>query len=72
LNSKNKGNSKYPTSLSINEKGVPICIGGHEMIYNGFEKSRSRVNALSLACKKINHVLVLTNARLRHMASNIY
>lgn len=54
LNSKNKGNSKYPTSLSINEKGVPICIGGHEMIYNGFEKSRSRVKwRCPLACKKI-------------------
>lgn len=43
LNSKNKGNSKYPTTLDINEKGVPICIGGHEMVYNGFEKSRSRL-----------------------------
>lgn len=54
LNSKNKGNSKYPTSLSISEKGVPICIGGHEMIYNGFEKSRSRVKwRCPLACKKI-------------------
>lgn len=54
LNSKNKGNSKYPTSLSITEKGVPICIGGHEMIYNGFEKSRSRVKwRCPLACKKI-------------------
>lgn len=54
LNSKNKGNSKYPTALSINEKGVPICIGGHEMIYNGFEKSRSRHKwRCPLACKKI-------------------
>ena len=54
LNSKNKGNSKYPTALSINEKGVPICIGGHEMIYNGFEKSRSRIKwRCPLACKKI-------------------
>jgi hypothetical protein len=43
LNSKNKGNSKYPTALSINEKEVPICIGGHEMVYNDFEKSCSRL-----------------------------
>lgn len=54
FNSKNKGNLKYPSTLSINEKGVPICIGGHEMIYNGFEKSRSRIKwRCPLACKKI-------------------
>lgn len=54
LNSKNKGNSKYPSSLSISEKGVPTCIGGHEMIYNGFEKSRSRIKwRCPLACKKV-------------------
>ncbi|MGL5085157.1 MAG: hypothetical protein ACRC68_05485 [Clostridium sp.] len=54
LNSKNKGNSKYPSTLSINEKGVPICIGNHEMIYDSFEKSRSRIKwRCPLACKKI-------------------
>ncbi|KYH28264.1 hypothetical protein CLTEP_27620 [Clostridium tepidiprofundi DSM 19306] len=42
LNSKNKGNSKYPSSLTITEKGVPICIGGHKMVYDGYEKARSR------------------------------
>ncbi|MGL5821074.1 MAG: hypothetical protein ACRCYE_05510 [Sarcina sp.] len=55
LNSKNKGNSKYPPSLSITDKGVPVCIGNHEMIYNGFEKSRSRLKwRCPLACKKID------------------
>lgn len=54
LNSKNKGNSKYPPSLSITDKGVPICIGGHEMIYHGFEKSRSRIKwRCPLALKKV-------------------
>ena len=42
LNSKNKGNSKYPPALSINEKGVPLCIAKHEMVHDGFEKDRSR------------------------------
>ena len=55
LNSKNKGKSKYPTAININKKGVPICIGGHEMIYNGFEKSRSRHKwRCPLALKKID------------------
>ena len=55
LNTKNKGNSKYPPSLTVTEKGVPICIGGHEMIYDGFEKSRSRIKwRCPLACKKIS------------------
>lgn len=54
LNSKNKGNSKYPPTLSINDKGIPICIGNHEMVYNGFEKSRSRLKwRCPKACGKI-------------------
>ena len=62
LNSKNKGNQKYPSSLSITEKGVPICIGNHEMIYNGFEKSRSRLKwRCPLACKKIKSCLSSDN-----------
>ncbi|MCB2340634.1 hypothetical protein [Clostridium estertheticum] len=55
LNSKNKGNSKYQTTLDINEKGVPICIGGHKMIYNGYEKSRSRLKwRCPLVLKKVD------------------
>jgi hypothetical protein len=55
LNSKNKGNSKYPTTLDINEKGVPICIDGHEMVYDGFEKSRSRLKwRCPLVLKKVD------------------
>lgn len=55
LNSKNQGNSKYPTALTINEKGIPVCIGNHEMVYNGYEKSRSRHKwRCPLAMKKID------------------
>lgn len=36
LNSKNKGNFKYPPYLHLDENGVPICIGGHKMIPAGF------------------------------------
>jgi Transposase DDE domain len=36
LNSTNKGKAKYPTHLSIDENGVPICPGGNKMIYHGF------------------------------------
>lgn len=42
LNSKNLGKSKYPCALSFTEKGTPICIEGAEMIYNGYDKKRSR------------------------------
>jgi hypothetical protein len=56
LNSKNKGNSKYPTALEINDKGIPICIGNHKMVYNGFEKSRSRIKwRCPLVLKKVDH-----------------
>ena len=34
--------STLPPALSINEQGVPICQSGHEMVYNGFCKGRSR------------------------------
>ena len=36
LNPKNKGNSKYPPALDIDEHGCPICPGGRKMIYDGF------------------------------------
>lgn len=44
LNSKNKGNFKYPKLLTINDKGVPICPSGNKMIANGFcGKDRCRL-----------------------------
>lgn len=55
LNSKNKGNSKYPPALNINKTGVPLCIGNHKMIYDGFEKSRSRLKwRCPLVLKKVD------------------
>lgn len=54
LNSKNLGNSKYPSALSFTEQGTPLCIEGIEMVYNGFEKSRSRHKwRCPLVCGKI-------------------
>ena len=44
LNSKNKGNFKYPLHLSIDENGVPICSGGNKMVAYGFNaKDRCRL-----------------------------
>lgn len=42
LNSNRGKPASLPPSLSVSEKGVPICMGGHEMKYDGFCKSRSR------------------------------
>jgi hypothetical protein len=36
LNSKNKGNFKYPPHLHLDENGTPICMGGHKMIPAGY------------------------------------
>jgi len=44
LNSKNKGNFKYPQALSVDEHGVPTCPGGNKMSYHGFcGKDRCRL-----------------------------
>jgi len=43
LNSKNKGKSKYPNSVVVNENGVPICLEGVPMVYDGFLKDRCRI-----------------------------
>lgn len=44
LNSKNKGNFKYPPHLSIDENGVPSCIANYKMIRSGFcGKDRCRI-----------------------------
>ena len=42
LNTKNKGNFKYPPALDIDEHGCPTCPSGHKMVYNGFCKDRCR------------------------------
>ncbi len=54
LNSTNKGNFKYPERLVINENGVPVCPGGHKMIYSGFcGKDRCRLKwRCPKACSK--------------------
>jgi hypothetical protein len=45
----------YPSALSITENGVPVCVGGHEMVYNGYCKNRSRIKwRCPLKCGKIN------------------
>ncbi len=36
LNPTNKGNFKYPERISIDDNGVPVCPGGHSMVYYGF------------------------------------
>lgn len=43
LNSKNKGNAKYPATMTLNENGVPICLEGIPMIHNGFLKDRCHI-----------------------------
>ena len=43
LNPKNKGNSKYPETITVDENGIPTCLEGIPMIYNGFLKDRCRI-----------------------------
>ena len=33
LNGKNKGSSKYPSALRIDENGCPVCPGGCKMVH---------------------------------------
>ena len=55
LNSTNKGNFKYPKSLSINENGVPICPNGNTMVHWGFNPDRCRIKyRCPFACSKIS------------------
>lgn len=43
LNKKNKNNSKYQGTIKINENGIPVCMAGLSMVYNGFMKDRNRI-----------------------------
>ena len=44
LNPKNSGNSKCISPVCVNENGVPVCPGGHLMIYSGFyNRDRCRI-----------------------------
>lgn len=54
LNPNNTGNFKYPPALSVNDNGIPICLGGHQMVRWGFNKNRCRIKyRCPLACGKI-------------------
>lgn len=54
LNPNNTGNFKYPPALSVNDNGIPICLGGHTMVRWGFNKDRCRIKyRCPLACGKI-------------------
>lgn len=44
LNTKNKGNFKYPPPIEIDKHGAPICSAGNSMLYAGFyDQDRCRV-----------------------------
>lgn len=54
LNDNTGPKNTYPSHISLSDKGAPICIGGHEMVYNGFCPDRSRIKwRCPLACGKI-------------------
>lgn len=57
LNTTNKGNSKYPPHLTIDDQGIPICIAGNKMIHNGFcGKDRCRIKwRCPRVLKKVEH-----------------
>jgi len=42
LNKTNRGNNKYPQCL-VNDNGIPVCPGGHEMVHWGFCQDRCRI-----------------------------
>ena len=51
LGKSSDGNRRYPSHLSVNEKGVPLCPGGNEMVYWGYSaKNRS---GLKWRCPRI-------------------
>ena len=43
LNKTATGKSIYPTSVQLNDNGVPLCPSGLPMLYNGYCKGRSRI-----------------------------
>lgn len=54
LNPGNNGNLTYPGAVTVNEKGVPVCIGGHPMVHWGICSDKNRRKwRCPLACGKI-------------------
>ncbi|KYH32217.1 transposase [Neomoorella mulderi] len=43
LNPKNHAHFRHMPSLEVNKFGIPLCPAGHLMVYNGFDKKRSRI-----------------------------
>lgn len=54
LNPTNNGNLTYPGAVTVNEKGIPVCMGGHPMVNWGYCNDRNRCKwRCPLACGKI-------------------
>lgn len=43
LNTRNKGNAKFPDTVKVDGNGVPICLADVAMVYDGFCKDRCRL-----------------------------
>lgn len=71
LNSKNKVNSKYPSTLFITKKGVPIYMDNHEIVYDGFEKVVLLLNSVFQKLVEKLKVVVLNNTCLAIWPSNL-
>lgn len=55
LNEKNKDHYTYPPHVTVDDNGVPICMGGHTMVNWGFNPDRCRIKyRCPLATGKIN------------------
>ena len=53
LNPTNNGNRTYPGAVTVNEKGGPVCMGGHPMVNWGCNDKNRRKWLCLLACGKI-------------------
>jgi len=51
-----KGNFKYPPHLNINDDGIPVCMGGHNMVRWGKCPDRDRIKyRCPLILRKVSH-----------------
>jgi hypothetical protein len=61
LNKTNKGNLIYP-QCTVNDKGIPICLSGHEMVHWGFCQDRCRIKwRCPQACGKCDPTAACVN-----------
>jgi len=68
-----KGNFKYPPHINVTDKGIPVCMGGHNMVYWGRCHDRDRLKyRCPLKLRKVDNCSCVSDCSQSDYGRTIY